>query len=87
LSEPAFSLSKTEKVAKLTSEISSSPRKTWWLTPVIGVSVDVSIGASADAPLASANKPAAPNTGMTLALRFRIETRFARDIGEDLLIA
>jgi hypothetical protein len=67
-------------VAKLTSEISSSPSKSGWLTSVF--SVDVSEGASADAPLASANKPAAPNMGMALPLRFRIGTRFACDIGK-----
>jgi hypothetical protein len=44
--------------------------------------VDVTAGASADAPLASANKPAAPNTGMALRLRFRVDVCFARDIGE-----
>jgi hypothetical protein len=44
--------------------------------------VDVSAGASADALLASANKPAAPNTGMALRLRFRVDACFARDIGE-----
>jgi hypothetical protein len=44
--------------------------------------VDVSAGASADAPLASANKPAAPNTGMALRLLFRVDVCFARDIGE-----
>jgi hypothetical protein len=44
--------------------------------------VDVSRGASADAPLASANKPAAPKTGIALPVRFRIDTRFARDIGK-----
>jgi hypothetical protein len=44
--------------------------------------VDVSTGASADAPLASAKKPAAPNTGMAFPLRFRVDTRFACDIGK-----
>jgi hypothetical protein len=35
----------------------------------------------ADAPLASENdKPAAPNTGRALLLRFRFEACFARDI-------
>jgi hypothetical protein len=65
-------------VAKLTSVISSSPKKTWRLIPIFGI--DVSAGASADAPLASANKPAAPNTGMAVPLRFRIGIRFACDI-------
>jgi hypothetical protein len=73
-------------VAKLTSEISSSPRKTCWFTPALGVGM--STGALADAPLASANKPAAPNTGIALRLRlFRIDTRFACDIGTPFLIA
>jgi hypothetical protein len=44
--------------------------------------VDLSTGSSADAPLASANKPAAPNTGIVLPLRLRIDTRFAFDIGK-----
>jgi hypothetical protein len=38
--------------------------------------VGLSSGASADAPLASANKPAAPNTGIVRPFRF------ARDIGK-----
>ena len=42
--------------------------------------VDVSTGVSADAPLASANKPAAPNAGMALPLRFHVDTRFACDM-------
>jgi hypothetical protein len=46
--------------------------------------VDVSTGASADAPLASANKPAAPKMGMVLRLRFRMGTRFACAIGNPL---
>jgi len=40
------------------------------------------VGGSADAPVASANKPAAPNTGMVLPTRFRIAVRFIRDIGK-----
>jgi hypothetical protein len=47
------------------------------------LSVDVfTTAVSAEAPLASANKPAAPNTGMALPLRFRVDTRFVRDIGK-----
>jgi hypothetical protein len=44
--------------------------------------VDVFTGASADAPFASAKKPAAPNTGMAFPLRLRVDTRFACDIGK-----
>jgi len=44
------------------------------LTPALGV--DLSTGASADAPLASANKPAAPNAA--LPLRFRIPSQCHR---------
>ena len=44
--------------------------------------VDVPTGASADAPLASAKKPAAPNAGMAFPPRFRVDTRFACDIGK-----
>jgi hypothetical protein len=66
LSEPTFCLSKTWKVDKLTSEISSSPNNNWW--PISVFAVDI---ASADALLASANKPAAPKTGAALLRRFR----------------
>jgi hypothetical protein len=44
--------------------------------------VGASDGAPADAPLASANKPAAPNTGMALPLRFCVDNRLPCDIGK-----
>jgi hypothetical protein len=50
-----------------------------WLAPVFGVGIFTA--GPADAPLASDNdKPAAPNTGRALLLRFRFEACFARDI-------
>jgi hypothetical protein len=50
-----------------------------WLDPAFGVGIFAT--GPPDAPLASENdKPAAPNTGRALLLRFRFEACFARDI-------
>jgi hypothetical protein len=52
-----------------------------WLTPVFGVGIFTA--GPPDAPLASENdKPAAPNTGRALLLRFRFEACFARDMAD-----
>jgi hypothetical protein len=50
-----------------------------WLTPVFGVGIFTA--GPLEAPLASENdKPAAPNTGRALLLRFRFDACFERDM-------
>src|SRR4029077_3015499 len=69
-----FSLSKTKNVAKLTSEISSSPR-------VISCAAGPTVAAGV--PLASDNdNPAAPNNGTAQARCFRFEACSVCDIVE-----
>ena len=72
---PALSLSKTQNVTKLTSQISSSRRMFSWLSRASRVIVSNDGGGVAmDAPLASDNdNPAAPRTGTVLLRRFRFE--------------
>jgi hypothetical protein len=71
-------LSKTWKVARLTSEISSSPRKIRRALSCDGISV----GAVADAPPVMAKEtPAAPKAKAAF-LTFRLEPRFAFAIVE-----
>jgi hypothetical protein len=48
------------------------PKNNWWLISVFAVDI-----ASADALLASANKPAAPKTGAALLRRFRFDSCLA----------
>ena len=74
---PALSLSKTQNVAKLTSQISSSRRMFSWLSRALRVIVsNDGVGVAMDAPLASDNdNPAALRTGRALLRRFRLEVR------------
>jgi hypothetical protein len=74
---PALSLSKTQNVAKLTSQISSSWRMLSWLSLALRVMVsNDGVGVAMDAPLASDNdNPAAPRAGMALLRRFRLKVR------------
>jgi hypothetical protein len=74
---PALSLSKTQNVTKLTSQISSSRRRFSWLSRASRVIVsNDGVGVAMDAPLASDNdSPAAPRTGTVLLRRFRLEVR------------
>jgi hypothetical protein len=73
-------LSKRWNVARLTSEISSSPKKTRNGTVFCG-------GISAADPPADAarDSPAIPSTGAALAVRFRFNPRFVCDMAEFLL--
>src|ERR1700733_7343626 len=64
------------KVARLTSEISSSPKKTWWLNSFF--SAVPSTDALAGPLLASANRPAAPNTGAAFLVHFRLDLRIGK---------
>ena len=73
-------MSRTRKVARLTSETSSSPNKTWWLNSFLAATP--STEALADPLLASANRPAAPSTGAAFLVRFRLDSRFTCDIGK-----
>ena len=74
---PALSLSKTQNVAKLTSQSSSSRRMLSWLSLALGVIVsNDGVAVAMDAPLASDNdNPATPRTGTALLRRFRLEVR------------
>src|SRR4051794_21775315 len=81
---PAFSLSKTKNVPRLTSEISSSLR----VNPgPVAVSLDgvseTDPAVAADAPLASdKDTPTTPNAGKTSFRRFRFEACFVTAIVE-----
>jgi len=77
---PRFSSSKTWNVAKLTSEISSSPRVTGLNDPI---NCD---GRAATDPPADAAKdtPAIPSTDAALLGRFPFEARFVCGIAEFL---
>jgi hypothetical protein len=77
---PAFSLSMTQKVARLTSEISSSPRVITGAVFSVGVSPTGPTAAS-DGPPANDNAPATPNV-MAFARLLRFEVCFACDIVE-----
>ena len=73
---PAVSLSKTWNVAKLTSEISSSPRKISCSCEDGDVFADTSL-IEAQAPLAIEREmPANPKAGKALLRRLPIEERF-----------
>ena len=74
---PTLSLSKTQNVTKLTSQISSSWRMLSWLSLALRVMVsNDGVGVAMDAPLASDNdNPATPRTGTALLRRFRLEVR------------
>jgi hypothetical protein len=79
---PAFSLSNTWKVAKLTSAISSSPSVTCWPSPTVGAIAGSAVGtAAADAPPTIENvKPAAPSTGTDFIACFFFDVCLARGI-------
>jgi hypothetical protein len=71
-------LSKTKKVAKMTSEISSSARITGAVFCVAIPPVPI----EADAPLASDNAPATPNAVTALLRPFALEIGFECDISD-----
>jgi hypothetical protein len=73
---PTLSLSTTQNVTKLTSQISSSRKMFSWLSRALRVIVSNVVGVAMEAPLASDNdNPAAPRTGTVLLRRFRLEVR------------